>query len=115
MLKQLEELKSNAIKELEAVSQAKELEAWRVHYLGKKSQLTSTLRGLAKLPIEERKQVGALANRIKTEFEEGLEQKARTNHVSGYIERRCTVVCGISSGSSVTVGRRKFRLFLRWI
>ena len=77
MLKQLEELKSNALKELEAVSQTKELEAWRVRYLGKKSQLTATLRGLAQLPIEERKQVGALANRIKAQFEESLEQKSQ--------------------------------------
>jgi phenylalanyl-tRNA synthetase alpha chain len=77
MLKRLEELKSNALKELEAVSQTKDLEAWRVRYLGKKSQLTSTLRGLAQLPIEERKQVGALANRIKAQFEESLEQKSQ--------------------------------------
>jgi len=77
MLKQLDELKSNALKELETVSQTKELEAWRVRYLGKKSQLTNILRGLAELPINERKQVGALANRIKAEFEERLEQKTQ--------------------------------------
>jgi len=77
MLKQLEELKSTALKELEAVSQIKDLEVWRVRYLGKKSQLTGILRGLAKLPIEERKQVGALANRIKAGLEESLGQKSR--------------------------------------
>jgi len=77
MLKQLEELKSTALKELEAVSQIKNLEVWRVCYLGKKSQLTGILRGLAKLPIEERKQVGALANRIKAGLEENLGQKSR--------------------------------------
>jgi phenylalanyl-tRNA synthetase alpha chain len=77
MLNQLEELKSSALRELEAVSQTKELEAWRVRYLGKKSQLTAILRGLAQLPIEERKQVGALANRIKAEFEADLEQKSQ--------------------------------------
>ena len=77
MIKQLKELKSSALKELEVVSQAKDLEAWRVRYLGKKSQLTTILRGLAKLPIEERKQVGALANQIKTGLEESLEQKAQ--------------------------------------
>jgi len=77
MLKQLNELKSAALKELEAVSQAKDLEAWRVRYLGKKSQLTGVLRGLAELPIEERKQVGALANRIKAGLEENLGQKSR--------------------------------------
>ena len=77
MLKQLKELKSSALKELEAVSQVKDLEAWRVRYLGKKSQLTTILRGLAQLPIEERKQVGALANQIKASLEESLEQKSQ--------------------------------------
>jgi len=77
MLKQLKELKSSALKELEAVSQAKDLEAWRVRYLGKKSQLTTILRGLAKLPIEERKRVGALANHIKVGLEESLERKSQ--------------------------------------
>ncbi len=55
MLKQLEELKQRAAQELEAVTQVKELETWRVRYLGKKSQLTRILRSLAKLPLEERK------------------------------------------------------------
>jgi phenylalanyl-tRNA synthetase alpha chain len=77
MLDQLNELKSSALKELGAVGQTKELEAWRVRYLGKKSQLTAILRGLTKLPIEERKQVGALANRVKAQFEESLEQKGQ--------------------------------------
>jgi phenylalanyl-tRNA synthetase alpha chain len=77
MIKQLEELKSGALKELEAVAQAKDLETWRVRYLGKKSQLTGILRGLAKLPIEERKQVGAMANRVKAGLEESLKQKAQ--------------------------------------
>jgi phenylalanyl-tRNA synthetase alpha chain len=77
MLDQLDELKSNALKELEVVGQTKELEAWRVRYLGKKSRLTNILRGLAQLPIEERKNVGALANRLKAEFEERLNQKTQ--------------------------------------
>jgi phenylalanyl-tRNA synthetase alpha chain len=77
MLKQLEELKSNALQELEAVTQVKDLETWRVRYLGKKSQLTAILRGLAKLPLEERRKVGALANQIKASLEESLEQKGQ--------------------------------------
>jgi phenylalanyl-tRNA synthetase alpha chain len=77
MLNQLEELKQRAAQELEAVTQVKELESWRVHYLGKKSQLTTILRGLAKLPLEERKKVGALANQIKASLEESLEQKGQ--------------------------------------
>jgi phenylalanyl-tRNA synthetase alpha chain len=75
MISELEELLSNALRELEAVTQDKDLESWRVRYLGKKSQLTNILRGLAKLPMKERKRVGSLANRIKTELESSYEQK----------------------------------------
>jgi phenylalanyl-tRNA synthetase alpha chain len=75
MISELEELLATALMELEAVTRDKDLEAWRVRYLGKKSQLTNILRGLAKLPMEERKRVGALANRIKAELESSCEQK----------------------------------------
>jgi phenylalanyl-tRNA synthetase alpha chain len=77
MINELEELIANALRELETVIQDKELEAWRVRYLGKKSQLTTILRGLASLPVEERKKVGALANRIKAELENSYEQKIK--------------------------------------
>jgi len=77
MINELEELIANALRELETITQDKELEAWRVRYLGKKSQLTTILRGLASLPVEERKKVGALANRIKAELENSYEQKIK--------------------------------------
>jgi phenylalanyl-tRNA synthetase alpha chain len=77
MLKQLEELKQRAAQELEGISDVRELEAWRVRYLGKKSELTNILRSLASLPLEERKTVGALANKIKAELEDSLTQKRR--------------------------------------
>ncbi len=75
MLKQLEELRSTALRELEAINDGKELESWRVHYLGKKSSLTRILRSLTTLPIDERKAVGARANEVKAEFENIFEQK----------------------------------------
>lgn len=75
MINELEELIANALRELEAITQDKELEAWRVCYLGKKSQLTNILRGLTGLPMEERKRVGALANRIKAELDNSYQQK----------------------------------------
>jgi phenylalanyl-tRNA synthetase alpha chain len=76
MSEQVEELKSKALQELGAIDNAKDLEAWRVHYLGKKSPLTQILRGLAALPIEERKAVGAAANRAKTALEERAGQES---------------------------------------
>jgi phenylalanyl-tRNA synthetase alpha chain len=75
MLQRLNELKQTAIRELEAINDFPNLESWRVRYLGRKSELTGMLRGLAELPIEERKSAGAQANRIKNELAEQLEHK----------------------------------------
>ena len=75
MLEQLEELKLKALQELNGISDVKELESWRVRYLGKKSELTRILRSLATLPLEKRKAAGAGANEVKTSLENGLEQK----------------------------------------
>ena len=75
MLQQLEELKSKALQELESINNFKELDSWRVHYLGKKSSLTTILRGLATLPLDERKTVGARANQVKINLEDSLRQK----------------------------------------
>ena len=75
MLQQLEELKSKALQELESINNTKELESWRVHHLGKKSSLTTMLRSLSTLPLAERKAVGARANQVKVDLENGLRQK----------------------------------------
>jgi len=73
MLKQLEELKLNARQELESINNLKELESWRVRYLGKKSELTRILRSLAALPLAKRKAVGVRANEVKASLEDSLE------------------------------------------
>ncbi|MFC2013046.1 phenylalanine--tRNA ligase subunit alpha [Chloroflexota bacterium] len=78
MINQLEAAKSKALKELTDISDGKKLESWRVHYLGKKSELTLILRSLAMLSLAERKTVGAQANRIKVELENSLNQKEQT-------------------------------------
>ena len=75
MLDQLKELKQKAFQELNGISNIKELESWRVRYLGKKSELIRILRGLATLPLEERKAVGAYANEVKANLGNSLEQK----------------------------------------
>jgi len=75
MLPQLEELKLKALQELGDISTTKELESWRIRYLGRKSNLTEILRSLATLPLGERKAVGARANEVKSYLEESLSQK----------------------------------------
>ncbi len=71
----LENLKQKALAELVSVNTEDALEAWRVGYLGKKSELNTMLRGLAALPVEERKAVGAGANVIREELETALAAK----------------------------------------
>ena len=75
MTLQLDELKRNALQELEHISDVGGLEKWRVQYLGKKSELTNALRSLATLPLEERKAVGARTNEVKSLLENSLREK----------------------------------------
>lgn len=75
MIQQLDELKTRALQELGQIQDGKELESWRVRYLGKKSSLTSILRSLATLPLEERKSAGARANQVKADLESELQEK----------------------------------------
>jgi len=77
MLKQVDETKSNALAELSRISDVKALEDWRVRYLGKKSALTQVLRGLAALPLQQRKRVGTAANEVKVLLEAALAQKRK--------------------------------------
>ena len=61
---------------LEAIAQAgseQTLEETRLKFLGKKGELTSILKLLGKLPPEERKETGMLANQVKNELTEALE------------------------------------------
>ena len=69
MLQQLEELKLKASQELESINDIRELEEWRVRYLGRKSHLTTVLRSLATLSLEEKKAVGALANEVRQKLD----------------------------------------------
>jgi phenylalanyl-tRNA synthetase alpha chain len=72
---QVEELKQKALSELKVIDNIKDLESWRVRYLGKKSPLTQVLRGLADLSVEERKEVGGAANKLKTLLESSAAEK----------------------------------------
>jgi phenylalanyl-tRNA synthetase alpha chain len=75
MLNQIEEMKTQALEELERITATPDLEAWRIRYLGKKSPLTQILRGLADLSIEEKKAVGSAANSLKISLEENFSKK----------------------------------------
>src|SRR4030042_1687509 len=77
MLERLKGLRAQALEELNKVGNPRELESWRIRYLGKKSNLTQILRSLAALPLEERREVGAQANEVRRTLESSLEEKSR--------------------------------------
>ncbi|HWO16692.1 MAG TPA: phenylalanine--tRNA ligase subunit alpha [Solirubrobacterales bacterium] len=76
MLERIETLRSEAGAAIEAASGTAELEELRVRYLGRKSDLTSILRGIADLPDEDRGPVGGAANKVREELESLLESRA---------------------------------------
>jgi phenylalanyl-tRNA synthetase alpha chain len=78
MLNKIEEIKKQALEQLAGVNEVKDLDAWRIQYLGKKSPLTQILRGLSTLSIEEKKAVGAASNQLKNLLETVSGEKADT-------------------------------------
>ncbi len=78
MLDKIEEIKAEALKQLDGIDNAKDLETWRVQYLGKKSPLTQILRRLSTLSMDERKAVGAAANQIKKLLESSSGEKSQS-------------------------------------
>ncbi len=78
MTAQIDELESKALQELTDIDRVNELDSWRVRYLGKKGALTTILRSLSSLSLEERKAVGSRANEVKKLLEDSLRQKEQS-------------------------------------
>lgn len=74
MKEQLDGLLQAALKEIEGAGSEEALQELRIRYLGKKGALTAVMKGLGALSAEERPVVGQLANTVKNQLEERLEQ-----------------------------------------
>ena len=106
MIQQLDELKTKALQELDKIQDVKELESWRVRYLGKKSPLTQILRSLATLPLEERKPAGARSNQVKADLESGLQEKEQALREAQLISRTQQEILDITlPGRPLPTGR----------
>lgn len=77
VLQQLEQIQKQASEELEKINDPKELQLWKVRYLGRKSRLTQVLRSLATLPLEERRKVGVRGNEVKNILESSLAEREK--------------------------------------
>jgi len=90
MIAKLDELRAEAITELDSIDNLSDLEGWRIRYLGRKSALTQILRGLAALSLEEKRATGAAANELRDFLEKTLalkEEAVRESEIARAIER----------------------------
>jgi phenylalanyl-tRNA synthetase alpha chain len=77
MLDTLQKLEKQALSEIRSAKSPDALEALRVKYIGRKGELTSILRGMAKLDEKLRPKVGKRANEIKEILTEAIEETHR--------------------------------------
>jgi len=75
MQTQLNKILADAKEQLKNAATLAETDEIRVKILGKKGQLTEILRGMGKLSPEERKTTGQMANKVRAEIEQLLEEK----------------------------------------
>lgn len=75
MKQKLEEIKAAVESVLSDINDMDALEQVRIKYLGKKGELTAVLKGMGKLSAEERPVIGALANEIRSNLENEIDEK----------------------------------------
>ncbi|PMP67191.1 MAG: phenylalanine--tRNA ligase subunit alpha [Thermodesulfobacterium geofontis] len=74
---EIEKLKKEIWSSFEKIEDLSQLESFRIKYLGKKGKITSFLKLLKDLPLEEKKLLGKELNELKDELEERLREKER--------------------------------------
>ena len=72
MLEQINNLRERGQNELNALTGTDQLSEWYHRYLGRKGDLTSLLKKLKTLPVEERPETGKVINKVKQELQELL-------------------------------------------
>ncbi len=76
-------LRKQALDEAESIEDTKQLESFRVKYLGRKGKLTDILRSLKDLSLNERKNLGERANKLRRELEEVIDFKHKELSAEG--------------------------------
>ncbi|MBC2243894.1 phenylalanine--tRNA ligase subunit alpha [Listeria booriae] len=75
MLDQLEQLKQEAVTQITAATDLGTLNDLRVKYLGKKGPMTEIMKQMGKLSAEERPKVGAVANEVREQLTNAIQEK----------------------------------------
>ncbi|MFN3974022.1 MAG: phenylalanine--tRNA ligase subunit alpha [Dehalococcoidia bacterium] len=76
LLQRLYALQEEALAALEQVNTPEDMDAWRIAYLGRRDgKVNLLLRALPTLPLQERREVGRVGNRVKALLEERFAQR----------------------------------------
>jgi len=105
MKEQLEQLKAQALTALEDATNAAALEEVRLRYLSKKGEVTGVLKMMGKLSAEERPVIGQLANAVRAEIEQRLEEKMAEMQSAALEEKLASEALDVTiPGQAVTMG-----------
>lgn len=75
MKEQLHDIEQEAIQKIDHAQALNDVQDLQVAYLGRKGSITTVLRGMGKLPAEERPIIGELANRVRETITTALSEK----------------------------------------
>ena len=107
MKKQLEQIRSSALEALEAAATPAALEELRVKLLGKKGELTAVLKQMGKLSAEERPVMGQLANNVRAQIEEKLENRKAEIHAAALEAKLAAESIDVTiPGEAVAIGHQ---------
>ena len=90
MKEKLEKIKENAKESINKIQNLQELQDLKVKLLGKKSELSTILKGLGSLAAEERPKVGSFVNEVRNEIESNIneaEKKLKEKALSQKLEK----------------------------
>lgn len=77
MKEKLEQIKAEALRQIEASDALEKLNEVRVNYLGKKGELTAVLKSMKDVAPEDRPKVGQLVNETRAEIEKVLDESVK--------------------------------------
>lgn len=107
MKEQLASILNSATEELKNCRAARDLEAVRVKFLGKKGELTAILKGMGKLSAEERPVIGQLVNDTRAAVERAIgEQKAILEKLALEDKLRRETLDVTMPGESIRMGKK---------
>lgn len=105
MKEQLELIRQQAITALQQADSPAQLEELRVKLLGKKGELTAVLKQMGKLSPEERPVMGQIANSVRAEIEETLENRKADINAAVLEARLLSEAVDVTiPGESITLG-----------